>query len=292
MGVGARLNRILIRQKLRRALQSFAPGKRKILVSTLPIVPFAFHMPEFARKVYYCVDDFTTWPGVSGPTMLRLEAQTLPACDLLVAVSSRLLQSRGPMVRIGHLLTHGVDVEHFAHPQTPAVRLAAIPRPILGMFGSFDARVDAGILRALSQALPQAHLVVLGPVDRDRAEFDALPHLHFLGSVLYEELPGEAARFDVCLLPYKVDASTVNINPLKLKEYLATGKPVVSTPLPEAVKLADYVRVVPAKTSWPPWLKPCATRRRGRGWRNFCQANPGTPRRNNFFAGFWMAHDA
>ena len=68
-----------------------------------------------------------------------------------------------------------------------------------------------------------------------------MPNLRFPGPVPYADLPGHVAHFDLCILPYVVDDSTRNINPLKLKEYLATGKPVIATPLPEAVRLAEYL---------------------------------------------------
>ena len=124
-------------------------------------------------------------------------------------------------------------------PDSPLSRMR---RPIVGMFGVFDRRVDGDALRASAQALPQATFVVLGPVvDREPGEFRDLGNLVFLGSLPYERLPRHVAHFDVCILPYVVDETTRSINPLKLKEYLATGKPVVSTPLPEAERLGAYL---------------------------------------------------
>ena len=144
-------------------------------------------------------------------------------------------------------MTHGVDVDHFATATPdPASPLAVLPHPIVGMFGLFDRRVDAALLAAAARGLPAATFAVVGPlVDRSPEEFGDLPNLRFFGAVPYSELPGHAAHFDVCILPYVVDATTHSINPLKLKEYLATGKPVVATPLPEAVALGEYVMVAP-----------------------------------------------
>jgi glycosyltransferase involved in cell wall biosynthesis len=106
------------------------------------------------------------------------------------------------------------------------------------MFGLFDRRIDTAVLAAAARTLPAATFAVVGPlVDRSPEEFRDLPNLRFFDAVPYSELPGHVAHFDVCILPYVLDATTHSINPLKLKEYLATGKPVVATPLPEAVKL-------------------------------------------------------
>jgi glycosyltransferase involved in cell wall biosynthesis len=240
------LNRRLLTRALHRALHDFAPGKRRILVSTLPIAGFAFRDPAFARTIYYCVDDFTTWPGVSGETMLRLEAEVVEACDLLVATSTALLESRGPRAKASRLLTHGVDADRFARPTGTSTRLSDARPPVIGMFGVIDARLDSGIVAALAKAMPDATIVLLGPVDRDVRDLTALSNVRLAGAVPYDALPAEAAQFDVCILPYVVDASTTSINPLKLKEYLATGKPVVSTPLPEAERLRPFVRVAAA----------------------------------------------
>jgi glycosyltransferase involved in cell wall biosynthesis len=266
-----KVNAILIRRGLDKALKDFAPGKRRILVSTLPIVPFLFKSDLFAKKVYYCVDDFTTWHGMSGETMRALENEMLPHADVLIATSSQLLEERGKGVPKARLLTHGVDADHFARPAArsqgapkvdaaaatakpvnPAVTMGpsavpeALPKPVLGMFGAFDQRVDGNILRALARKWPQGTIAVVGPVDRDLSEFSAHPNIRFLGAVSYAELPARVSGFDVCILPYVVDESTARINPLKLKEYLATGKPVIATPLPEAVKLSAYLSIAEA----------------------------------------------
>jgi hypothetical protein len=239
------LNQTLIRRGVAKALEGFAPGKPRILVSTLPIIPGLFRKGPWARKVYYCVDDFTTWPGVSGDTMLGLERRLLPHCDVLIATSTGLLETRGPSVKEAHLLTHGVDGDHFGKALSlpPHAALRDLPKPVLGLFGSFDARVDGAILRDLATRFSGGSIVVLGPVDRDLSEFHPHRNIRFFGAVPYADLPGHIAALDILVLPYVVDASTDKINPLKLKEYLATGKPVVTTPLPEARRLSAFLRV-------------------------------------------------
>lgn len=237
------LNQRLLSRAVHKALRQVAPGKHPILVSTLPAVPGLFRDHAFRRKVYYCVDDFTHWHGINGRAMHRLEQETLGACDLMVATSTSILEARSPFVSASTLLTHGVDLGHFSRA-TPDLSspLAALPHPLVGMFGIFDRRVDGEALKAAARLSPQATFVVLGPVvDRDPGEFRDVPNLHFSGAVPYAELPRHVPHFDLCILPYVVDESTWNINPLKLKEYLATGKPVIASPLPEAVRLAEYL---------------------------------------------------
>lgn len=239
------LNHRLLSRAVHRALRFVAPGKHPILVSTSPAVPGLFRDPLFKRTVYYCVDDFTEWFGINGRAMHRLERETLNACDLMIATSTSILEARSSFAKASTLLTHGVDLAHFsgATPD-PSSPLAALPHPLVGMFGVFDRRVDGSALKAAALLSPQASFVVLGPVvDRDPGEFRNLPNIHFLGAVPYSDLPGHVGHFDLCILPYVVDESTNNINPLKLKEYLATGKPVISSPLPEAKRLAEYLTI-------------------------------------------------
>jgi len=243
----AALNQRLLSYAVAKGLARSAPDKQAILVSTLPIVPDLFRQPRFLKKVYYCVDDFTEWHGIDGDVMRRMERETLTACDLLIAASTPILNARGPRSARAALLTHGVDVDHFATAvRNPTSPLARLPHPIVGMFGLFDRRIDAALLAAAARALPAATFAVVGPiVDRSPEEFRDLPNLRFFGAVPYAELPGHVAHFDVCILPYVLDATTHSINPLKLKEYLATGKPVVATPLPEAATLGEYLILAP-----------------------------------------------
>jgi glycosyltransferase involved in cell wall biosynthesis len=189
------------------------------------------------------VDDFTHWHGINGRAMHRLERETLDACDLMIATSTAILEARSAFVSASTLLTHGVDLGHFSRAAPDlSSPLAALPHPLVGMFGVFDRRVHGQALKAAARLSPQATFVVLGPVvDRDPGEFRDVPNLRFPGAVPYADLPRHVPHFDLCVLPYVIDESTRNINPLKLKEYLATGKPVIASPLPEAVRLAEYL---------------------------------------------------
>ena len=239
------LNHHLLSRAVHKALRQVAPGKHPILVSTSPTVPGLFRDHAFRRKVYYCVDDFTHWHGIDGRAVHRLEQETLDACDLMIASSAAILASRSSFVNAATLLTHGVDLAHFSRmTRDPSSPLAALPRPLVGMFGVFDRRVDGEALRNAARLSPHATFAILGPVvDRDPAEFRDVPNIRFMGAVPYADLPGHVGHFDLCILPYVIGESTRSINPLKLKEYLATGKPVIVSPLPEAIRLAEYLTV-------------------------------------------------
>jgi len=244
-----RLTAFINQKILLRAVHKVLITKQKdvktVLVSTLPVIPNLFSAGIFDRTVYYCVDDFTTWPGVEGTAIQRLESELLNDCDLMIATSSELLNSRGASVKKAYLITHGVDYEHFssASQLSPPDEIAKLPKPVIGFFGMFDDRMNGAVLEDISRQFSSGSIVILGPIDRDIQPYAELKNIHFFGPVPYQDLPGWVSGFDACILPYKVDESTKSINPLKLKEYLATRKPVISTPLPEAVQLGEYVRI-------------------------------------------------
>jgi UDP-galactopyranose mutase len=133
-----------------------------------------------------------------------------------------------------------VDRPHFAKARTlreePADQ-ALLPWPRLGFYGVVDERMDIGLLAALADARPDWSLVIVGPVVKiDPADLPRRPNLHYLGGKSYEELPRYLAGWDVALMPFAINESTRFISPTKTPEYLAAGRPVVSTPIVDVVR--------------------------------------------------------
>ena len=181
----AHVNQQILTRAVRKALISTGTVEKTILVSTLPIIPAVFSANIFDRTVYYCVDDFTTWSGVDGSAMRRLESETLQNCDLLITTSSQLLDSRGVSVKKACLLTHGVDFEHFARVSqlSPTDELTRLPKPVIGFFGLFDERIDGAVLKNISKEFATGSIVILGPTDRDITPFASFKNIHFMGRV-------------------------------------------------------------------------------------------------------------
>ncbi len=109
--------------------------------------------------------------------------------------------------------------------------------------------VDVGLMAEVAKHFPQGSLVILGKVTTDVSALEALPNVHLLGRKPYESLPAYCKGFDVALMPFRVNELTLNANPLKVREYLAAGLPVVSTPIPE-VEVLGLCRIAdgPAAT--------------------------------------------
>jgi glycosyltransferase involved in cell wall biosynthesis len=142
---------------------------------------------------------------------------------------------------------HGVDYDLFARASDPSTvvpaRAAELRHPVIGFFGLLEAWIDIELLAFLARERPSWTLLLIGHVATNAAELEALPNVVFVGVQPYETLPGWAKAFDVAVMPYRLNRQVLNANPLKLREYLATGKPVVSVPTQEIQRFAPHVRL-------------------------------------------------
>ncbi len=229
---GRKLNRKILEKSLRKvAAECREPP---VVITTLPLVADLVGAIPGARWIYYCVDDFGAWPGYDGETMRTMEKELAPKVDAIIAVSETLRTHLSTLDRDSHLLTHGVDLEHWrakANPIRPA-EFDGIEKPILLFWGVIDRRMDLDFLRALRVKIPASTPVLVGPQeDPDPALFQ-IPGLAIRPSVPYARLPELAEAADVLIMPYADIPATRAMQPLKLKEYLATGKPVVVRDLP------------------------------------------------------------
>ena len=142
------------------------------------------------------------------------------------------------------LIPHGVEFKHFNQAVTADLPcptdLQNIPSPRLGFFGLIRDWVDIGLLAQIARKRKDWHFVIIGDADStvDLSRYRTLANIHFLGRKPYTELPAYCRHFDVGLIPFKVNDLTYAVNPIKLREYLSAGLPVVSTPMPE-VKLYE-----------------------------------------------------
>lgn len=147
-------------------------------------------------------------------------------------------------------MRHGVDLEHFSkswkEKQSTPSELAGLKKPVIGFWGELNESVDYSLLKSLALAKPDWSFVLIG--GSNYAGSTRLPiiknigNIHMLGPKPYSKLPQYAASFDVAILPKSKSELALNMNPLKLREYLAAGVPVVSTPLPEVLPYGDVVK--------------------------------------------------
>ena len=240
-----RLNRSLLVGGLRRARQRLG-FSAPITWSFLPTSADVAGALGERLVVYHCVDEYTEFTGTDGAAVAEMERRLLARADVVIVSSGPLLEAKRRHNPNVHLVTHGVDVEHFRRACSPATavpaELAALPRPVIGFFGLIADWVDLGLLRRLALARPEWSLVLLGKLDADPGPLAGLGNVHLFGRRPYDELPGWCKGFDVAVLPFALNELTLAANPLKLREYLAAGLPVVATPIPEVVRLGELVR--------------------------------------------------
>ncbi|MCB0451098.1 MAG: hypothetical protein KDC97_13360, partial [Confluentibacter sp.] len=176
-----------------------------LFVSTVPNACDYINILNRNLTVYYCVDDFSLWPGLNQDLVRKMENQLLEKADILVATSQKLYQKLKSIGKPTHLLTHGVDVELFSH--TPLVEhqcLNDIPNPRVGYFGLIDERSDQSLIAAIASDMPSFSFVMTGPVATDITRLKMCKNVYFTGPVIYSELPALIKGLDILFIPYLV----------------------------------------------------------------------------------------
>jgi glycosyltransferase involved in cell wall biosynthesis len=237
------VNRVLLCRQLGRHLRQQAGTT--LAITTLPIVADLMGQVPVAKWIYYCVDDFSEWPGLDGKALQRLEEVVIRKADSIIAVSETLQDRIARRGRRAHLLTHGVDLEFWCgRAAAPISALDKLERPFVVFWGVIDRRLDITWVKALSAQLERGTLIFCGPVSDPDPSLHNVKRCSFLGPLAFEVLPTLAKEASVLVMPYADLPVTRAIQPLKLKEYLATGKPVVIRDLPATRPWADCADVV------------------------------------------------
>jgi glycosyltransferase involved in cell wall biosynthesis len=186
---------------------------------------------------YYCIDEWSKFGYLDGRKMAEAEDRLCKQADVVFATAQSLLDGRKGFNPESHLASHGVDYKFFAtalEESTPlAAELEPLPRPIVGFYGLIHEWIDLDLIAYLAERHPEWSLVMVGNPRVDVSSLKDRPNVHFLGNKPYAELPRYCKGFSAGLIPFKVNDLTVHVNPIKLREYLSAGIPVVSTDLPE-----------------------------------------------------------
>lgn len=207
-----------------------------------------YYTPVFLRcsrhlqpvcTVYDCMDELSAFRGAS-PEIRTLEAELLQKADLVFTGGHSLYEAKAHLHSNIHPFPSSVDFDHFSKARSPLPQpadQASIPSPRLGFFGVVDERMDLDLLAACADANPRWHLVIVGPVVKiDQSTLPQRPNIHYLGMKSYQELPIYLSGWDLALMPFAQNEATRFISPTKTPEYLAGGKPVVSTPIRDVVR--------------------------------------------------------
>jgi glycosyltransferase involved in cell wall biosynthesis len=197
--------------------------------------------------VYYCIDEWSSFTYIDGQKTFTMERKLMQLADVCFMTARSLLESKKGVNPNTFLAPHGVDHAHFAKALAPLrdipAEVASLPHPIIGFFGLIQDWIDLDLIVRMARTHPDWSIVLIGKSAVDTSALKSSPNIYLLGRRPYEALPGYCRAFDVGIIPFEVNELTRNINPIKLREYLSAGLPVVSTDLPEAKFYGDHVYV-------------------------------------------------
>ncbi len=235
--MNARIFRSVLLDILRRR-----PVEETIAIVDNPLWGAALSRDDFTRIYYDCIDDVALYAGRASLDRFLAYERALVACAHAVFVTAASLETRLRDIdpsRPVYRLPNGVDYEWFqreASRRATPDDIRTIPRPIVGYVGSIADWMDYDLVQAVAARYPGVSFVFVGPVDHRRrvAQLERSPNVYWLGKKLYEEVPLYVAAFDVCWIPFLGGRIVEHTNPIKMYEYFALGKPVVTTPMSEA----------------------------------------------------------
>ena len=190
--------------------------------------------------VYDCMDELANF-RFAPPDIAERERFVMSNAGVVFTGGYQLFESKSRHHGNVNFYGCGVDVAHYGKARDEATEIpaavAATPGPRFGYFGVIDERLDYDLISALADRFPEASIVMAGPFAKvDPNELPRQPNIHWLGQQRYEDLPAIVKGFDVCLMPFALNEATQYINPTKTLEYMAAGKPVVSTAVPDVVR--------------------------------------------------------
>jgi glycosyltransferase involved in cell wall biosynthesis len=245
-----RVNRRLLSAQIGRLARSRGLT-RPILWIAIPTAAEMIGTLDESAVVYQVSDkyDANTMDHATDPALIRrLHEHAIDAADLVFYSGRKLFNEATRGCERSHLLEQGVDYDHWRKVSEGtlviAPEVAAIPRPRIGYFGAIEPwLVDQELIKRAARERPEWQWIFIGNKSRG-LEIEELPNTHFLPPVAYAELPNYAAGFDVCVLPWETEQSFTSYgSAIKVREYLATGKPVVIAPLPEYEPMGDVLRI-------------------------------------------------
>jgi len=191
--------------------------------------------------VYDCMDELANF-RFAPPDIADRERYLMDRARVVFTGGQQLFEAKAQHHHNVHFFGCGVDVAHYGRALDPGTavppELAGLPGPVLGYFGVIDERIDYALLDRLCAEFPGGSIAMVGPFAKvDPESLPHAPNLHWLGQRDYADLPALVKGFDVCLMPFALNDATRFINPTKTLEYMAAGKPIVSTAVPDVLRL-------------------------------------------------------
>lgn len=196
---------------------------------------------SFSTIVYDCMDELSLFKGAP-KKLIEQELQLLKKATVVFTGGKSLFEAKFPLHPNVHCFPSSVDMEHFSKAQNGIsipVEMESIASPVIGYYGVVDERMDLQLIEEAAKLLPECSFVFIGPVVKiQEDELPKLPNIHYLGIKSYSMLPNFLKGFDIAMMPFALNESTKYISPTKTLEYMAAGKPIISTQIKDVVR--DY----------------------------------------------------
>jgi glycosyltransferase involved in cell wall biosynthesis len=224
----------------------------------MAVTAFAGQMNEICT-VYDCMDELSKFRGAP-PSLIEREAELLKVADVVFAGGRKLCEAKSKSNGNCHFYGCGVDVEHFGKALLDETEIPAdardLSKPVLGFFGVVDERMDYELIAKLADANPNWSVVIIGPAAKvDPAMLPRRVNLRWLGGRDYAQLPAYCKALDLCVMPFALNEATEFINPTKALEYMATGRNIVSSAVPDVVR--NFGQVVKIANSHEEFIAHC-----------------------------------
>jgi glycosyltransferase involved in cell wall biosynthesis len=193
-------------------------------------------------SMFYYQDRYDEFSHVDAPRLRRLVADLVGGCDICIATSDELADDVRHLGAEATVIRHGVEFDRFAAGGDAPDDLLALERPLVGHIGLIDDHLSLATIRGIADRLKRGTVVLIGGANTDVSSL-IHPRIAMLGFRPYATIPAYLATFDCCISPFRLNRLTTAVNPIKLREYLAAGRPVVSTPLPAVREYDDVVEL-------------------------------------------------
>ena len=212
-----------------------------VLWTSLPTAVDVVGALDEKVSIYYCGDDFNALDGVDHATVNPMEQELTRKVDLILVVSEELAQKLPGSKTV--MLPHGVDYDLFATPAEPPAYHSKLQGPVAGFYGSLSEWLDVEMLTRTATALPGWTFVFVGAVKTNIGALSELPNVKFIGPKPHSRLPAYVQSWDVAMLPFRHNRQIEACNPLKLREYLASGTAIASTDFPAVRVYENHISI-------------------------------------------------
>lgn len=252
----SRLNQLWLRFWLNRAIRKLKFENSILWVTNLRAKYIIGHLGE-KFSCFHSKDEQLAFnrPFDKREVVSNDEENTARKADVVIVTAEKLVEKFKKINPKVFIVSHGVSLEQYSSFTKIPDDLARVRKPIIGFIGKIETWLDFELIKDIALKMPECSFVFVGPLNCDIAQLDNIANISFLGLKPKQMVPSYIQAFDVCWIPFKMNELTQSVNPLKLYEYMAGCKAVVSADLPEVRKYKDYISVAQSKADFENYIK-------------------------------------